>query len=258
MTAVDELLAYCFEGRHPALAAELAGWLAGSRRLRAFFEENNAKIRAKLRPVRDEGGLLDVRAELAAAAALLSEERFTLAYEAYAAGKRGGPDFTVTFKTHTRFNIEVRRIRPIEARPGGASDGAAGNDNGAPDGESNDAGDMNGSAPAGKLSAVFCDKVRQMPPGSANFLWLAAEGELDVAHVAAAAAILRKHAEGKDEAFFRRRGHASAAAFLKQYGQMSGVLLWQAGRATLWLNPLARHKPPAPLAAALHRLGSGT
>ena len=123
MSAFDELLAYCFDGRHPAFEAEFAGCLRASRRLRAFVEENRSKIRAKLKSARDEPGLLDVRAELAAAAALLGDERFALTYEAYAAGKRGGPDFTATFRTHTRFNIEVRRLHGSEARASSA-DGA--------------------------------------------------------------------------------------------------------------------------------------
>lgn len=115
MAALDDLLADCFAGRHPLFEAEFAGWLRASRRLRAFVEENRTKIHAKLKSARDEGGLLDMRAELAAAAVLLSDERFALAYERYAAGKRGGPDFTLVFKTHIHCNVEVRRIRAIEA-----------------------------------------------------------------------------------------------------------------------------------------------
>lgn len=94
-----------------------------------------------------------------------------------------------------------------------------------------------------------------MPPSSVNFLWLAADGDWNVKEVAAAAAILRSRAERKDEVYFARRGFASVGAFLRQYGQMSGVVLWQ-GVAALWLNPDARHKPPAELVAALQRLSA--
>ena len=68
-----------------------------------------------------------------------------------------GPDFTVTFKTHTPFNVEVRRIRSVEM------------DDGDPE------------ARTGKLMAVLCDKVRQMPPSIINLLWLIAEREISEA-----------------------------------------------------------------------------
>ncbi len=263
MSAFDELLAYCFEGRHPAFEAEFAGWLRVSRRLRAFVEENRSKIRAKLKSARDEPGLLDVRAELAAAAALLGDERFALTYEAYAAGKRGGPDFTATFRTHTRFNIEVRRLHGNEARASSAEGGATGENGSESSAEEDSASGASNAGSAGgvskaKLIVVLGDKVRQMPPGSVNFVWLAAEGGVAVEDVAAAALALRQRAEGKDHAFFTRRGFADAGTFLKQYGQMSGVLLWQEDAVALWPNPLARHKPPAELVLALRRLRSGS
>lgn len=243
MAALDDLLADCFARRHPVFEAEFAGWLRASRRLRAFVEGNRTKIRAKLKSARDEAGLLDVRAELAAAAALLSDERFTLAYETYAAGKRGGPDFTLVFKAHVRCNVEVRRIRTIEASADIDPESTTEN------------GTENGAVAAAKLAAVLCDKLRQMPPSNVNFLWLAADGSWDVKEVVAATALLRGHAERKDEVYFARRGFATVGAFLRQYGQMSGVVLWQ-GAAALWLNPHARHKPPAELVAALQRLGA--
>lgn len=231
MAALDDLIAYCFNGEHSAYAAEFAEWLRASRRFRAFAEENRSKIRAKLKTARDEAGLLDVRAELAAAAALLREERCTLVYEAYAAARQRGPDFTVTFKTHTRFNVEVRRIRAAET--GGGDDAAR----------------------TTKLSAVLCDKIGQMPPSSINFLWLAVDGDPVEAALAAATTSLRERAERKDEEFFMRRGFVNAAAFLKQYGRLSGVIVWQPGAHSPWLNPLARHKPAPELVTALRRLG---
>ncbi len=198
MIVLDDLLAYCFEGRQPAFEAE-----------------------------------------------------------AYAAGKGAGPDFTVMFKTHMRFNVEVRRFRWGDAKDGSAIGGENGGENSPANGSAGSAnGGANDGAFTARLAAIIGDKVRQMPPSSINFLWLAADGGLDVDGVAAAAALLRGRVERKDEAFFLRRGYASATAFLKQYAQMSGVLLWQDEAAALWLNPLARHKPPAGLAAALRRAGA--
>ncbi len=230
MTVLDDLLAEIFDGKKPPLYFEFAAWAQGSRRFKTFAGSNRVKIRAKLRNARDEGGMKDLRAELETAALLLREERFTVEYEKYAPSKQRGPDFTVTFKTHIPFNVEVRRIRSIELDDGDAE------------------------ARSGKLMAVLCAKVGQMPPGIVNLLWLTAERDIAEADLARAALTLRQLAEGKAEAFFTRRGFVSAAIFLRQYQQLSGVVLRQSGASVLWLNPLARHKTPPEIAAALQRL----
>jgi hypothetical protein len=228
MSALDELLDYIFDGDKPALSAEFAEWARGSRRFKAFAVEYRSKIRSKLKNARDEAGLKDVRAELETAALLLREERFTLEYEKYAATKQRGPDFTVTFKLNTPFNIEVRRIRGVEL-------------------------DDDAEARSVKLMAVLCDKVGQMPPGVVNLLWLTAERELSEADLNRAAAMVRRLAERKAEDFFTRRGFESAADFLKQYQRLSGIVLRQAGSVTIWLNSLARHKAPPDLINTLRR-----
>src|SRR5579859_4226870 len=99
MAALDDLLNDIFGDKKPAFYPEFEGWLRGSRRFKAFATTYRTKISSKLKNVRDEGGFKDLRAELETAALLLSEERFTLEYEKYAASRQRGPDFTVTFKT---------------------------------------------------------------------------------------------------------------------------------------------------------------
>lgn len=230
MTALDDLLDYIFDGKKPALYPDFEGWVQESRRFKAFATTYRAKIRAKLKNVRDEGSMTDLRAELETAAILLREERFTLEYEKYTASKQRGPDYTVTFKTHTPFNVEVRRIRSIELD------------------------DEDTEAPIGKLMAVLCDKVGQMPPSIVNLLWLIAEREISEADLTHTMATLRQLAERKDEAFFTRRRFESAAAFLKQYRQLSGIVLRQSGANVLWLNSLARHKAPPEIVTAIQRL----
>ncbi len=230
MSTLDDLLDEIFDDRRTALYAEFTGWVRGSRRFAAFAEVYRGKIRAKLRHARDEGGLRDVRAELAAAAALLSEPSFSLEYEKYAAARTRGPDFTVTFKTHTPFNVEVRRIRGSELDTADAETRTA------------------------KLIAVLLDKAGQMPPSIPNVLWLSADGPIDADELAGAVATLRRLAERKDDDYFARRGYRGAADFLEQYQRLSGIVRPAAGGPSLWLNPLARHKIPAGLAAALGRL----
>lgn len=163
------------------------------------------------------------------AALLLQEPQFYLEYESYAARKQPGPDFTVTFKTHIRFNVEVRRIRS---------------------GEWSD----EPQSRVHKLMAVLCDKVRQIPPSVMNVLWLRSDGALSVEELGHSTARLRQLAEQKTEDFFTQRGFTSANIFLKQYQQTSAIILQSAETTILWLNPLARHPLPSKLANTLQRL----
>ena len=230
MAEIDDLVDSIFDGRKNAFSREFDGWVRRSRRFRTFAITYQTKIHAKLKNARDEGGLKDVRAELETAVLLLREERFTLEYEKYAAAKQRGPDFTVTFRTHTPFNVEVRRIRRIEL----------------------DEGDTD--ARIGKLMAVLCDKVGQMPPSIVNLLWLTANREIMEAELNLAVMLLRQLAERKVEGFFTQRGLQSAADFIKQYGRLSGIVLHQPEGNKLWLNALARHKTPPEIVNAIQRL----
>lgn len=229
MSATDDLLDEIFDGKKTAFYGEFGGWVRGSRRYKAFASEYHSKIRAKLRSARDEAGMSDVRAELETAALLLGDERFALEYEKYTAARQRGPDFTITFRTRTPFNVEVRRVRSIEL-------------------------DDDADARTTKLMAVLCDKAGQMPPSIINLLWLSADGTLSEADLSSAAATLRQLAERKVEDFFTRRGFESAAEFLKQYRQLSGIVLHQPDGNVVWLNPLARHKASPEIVTAIQRL----
>lgn len=232
MPPPDDLLDALFDDPQSPLYSEFEGWVRGSRRFKAFATRFRGKIRAKLKNARGDDGLKDVRAELETAALLMRDDRFTLDYETYAAIKVRGPDFTVTFRANTYFNVEVRRIRSVEL----------------------DAGDTE-EARSAKLMAVLCDKVGQMPPSIVNLLWLVAERELSEADLTRAVTTLRQLAEGKDEDFFTQRGFESAADFLKLYRQLSGIVLHRPGENLLWLNTLARHTVPPAIVTAIQRLG---
>ena len=228
MPTLDNLLDEIFDDRPAALRGEFGGWARRSRRFAAFAGAYHSKIRAKLRHATDDDSRRDLRAELETAALLLRDERFSVEYEKYAAAKQRGPDFTVTFKTHTPFNVEVRRLRAVA--------------------------DEDEAARAARLVYVLGDKVRQMPPSIVNLLWLSVDGVLAVDEVNAAAAALRQQAEGKDDAFFARRGFVGAADFLARYQRLSGVVLRSPGDIALWPNPTARHKLRPDIATALTRL----
>ncbi len=229
---LDDLLDDIFDGKNPTLYRDFEGWVRGSRRFKEFAMSYRSKIRAKVKNARDERGMMALRAELETAALLLREERFTLEYEKYIAAKQRGPDFTVTYKTHTPFNVEVRCIYSTELD------------------------DEDSEARRRKLVAVLCDKVGQMPPSIPNLLWLVAEREISEAELAHAEMTLRQLAERKVEDFFTRRGFKSAADFLRQYHRLSGIVLRQSGANVLWLNPLARHKAPSEIVMAIQRLES--
>lgn len=229
MAALDDLLDAVFGDERPAFYEEFAGWARDSRRFRDFAAAHSTKIRAKLRRAGDDEALADVRAELETAVLLLGDRRFALEYEKYAASRQRGPDFTVTFRTHTPFNVEVRRLRRLE---------------------------MDGDA-SGKLMAVLVDKVGQTQPGMPNLLWLIAGAAVTAGGLDGAATALRALAERKDEATFTRRGYRSAADFIRRYQQLSAIVLHRPGEpaaGALWLNPIARHKAPPDVIKALRQL----
>ena len=213
--AIDELCAYLFGAAAHPVSSQCAAWMAASPRFRAFVADHRDKIRRKVRSLRDDEGLRDLQLELDTAHRLLQERRFTLAYEQYLAGKTRGPDFTVTFKTWLRFNVEVKRLR---------------------------------SAPQpGRWADVICDKLDQLPPSIANVLLVAtdatAAGDFDVAR---AMAELRVLAERKDDEFFTRRGLAGARDYLRKVQRLSAIVYrsaWETpdARSVLWTNPQAKH-----------------
>jgi hypothetical protein len=229
MNTVDELLSYIFDGKKTGFYSEFEGWVKASRRFKAFAISQRSKIRTKLKSARDAEQMKDLRGELETAMLLLREEKFTLEYEKYAAMRQRGPDYTVTFKTHTPFNVEVRRIRSLEF-----------------EGDS--------EARVSKLMGVVCEKTWQMPPSLVNFIWLFAERDIDEEALNLANVTLRQLAERKVDDYFSKRGFTNAADFLKQYRQLSGIVLHQSSENLIWLNSLAKHKAPPELLNALKRL----
>jgi hypothetical protein len=217
----SELLASLFGGEWHALSAACAVWIASSRPFRAFLEENATKIRKKVRQAGNGETQRDLWLEMSAAYhLLLADRRVTLVYERFLADKTRGPDFTVTFKGHIVFNVEVRRLRTAAA--------------------------------ARKLGDVLCEKLRQMPAGATNVLLVGvdggAAGDLDCAATVRA---LVKRAEAKDDAYFGERGLRDARDFLRALQRLGAVLIragWEdaaTATASRWLNPLAKHPLPA-------------
>ena len=238
----EDLLADLF-GEAAGPMASCRAWMLTEPRFTTFLERHREKIRKKARGLAGAAGLDDLLAELETAYHLLRERRFELTYEAYAAAKTRGPDFTVTYKTHIRFNVEVKRLRPIVP-------------------------------PAAPLSTpltfeprlldAVCDKLVQLPPSTMNLLLLAASDAPENTDLAEAMRSLVARAERADAALFARHGYAAPRDFFAGFRRVSAVLLRRPGAPdssepstlspiALWPNPQARHPLPADLRALLAR-----
>ncbi|MBX3004103.1 MAG: hypothetical protein KF828_09095 [Anaerolineales bacterium] len=219
MSAIQNLLEDIFGGQQSSLRSEFEGWLRSSRRFYTFAYEYRNKIRAKVHNAQHPGSREDLRAELELAATLSAQPSFAVEYERFAARKTRGPDFSVRFKSHTEFHIEVRRVQ----------------------------------AQAPRLAQIVAEKARQLPSGAINLLWLASEYPLSVEEIAASLQTLRQlsaQAAPEDAVL----GYRNPAALRKQLPRLSAILVWQAGQATLWPQPAARHSVPPELANSLRRL----
>ncbi|MDQ3930984.1 MAG: hypothetical protein M3328_17800 [Chloroflexota bacterium] len=240
----SNLLPYIFTNTRLPLAVQFAHWVEVSPRFRAFAESYRDKIRKKVRGIAEPEGYRDLQAELATAYFLVLERRFLVEYEKYGAGKQRGPDFSITYKTHIRFDVEVTRVRGGQA----------------------------GSVPEpGKLANTLCAKLAQLPPSMINILVLAADdapnsagdhslaaspapGEALASGLRSAVALLQERAERKDDEFFTRRGFLGARDFLKYYNRLSAIrLLTPDAPPLLRLQPQARHPLPPDLATLLRR-----
>lgn len=236
----SDLLPYIFTNTQLPLAVQFAHWVQASPRFRAFAETYRDKIRKKVRGITQAEGYRDLQAELAMAYFLALERRFLVEYEKYGMGKQRGPDFSVTYKTHIRFDVEVTRLRGGQA----------------------------GAAPEpGKLANTLCVKLAQFPPSMINILVLVADdapysgddpstgsGQALASGLGSAVTLLQERAQRKDDEFFTRRGFLGARDFLKHYSRLSAIrLITPDAPPVLRLQPQARHPLPPDLATLLRR-----
>lgn len=239
----SDLLPYIFINTRLPIAVQFAHWVQASPRFRAFAETYRDKIRKKVRGITETEGYRDLQAELATAYFLVQERRFLVEYEKYGVGKQRGPDFSITYKTHTRFDVEVTRLRGGQA----------------------------GEAPEpGKLVNTLCAKLAQLPPSMINVLVLVADdapyseddpsGSWPAANSGSGQALtsglrfMQERAERKDDEFFTRRGFLGARDFLKHYSRLSAIrLVTPDAPPLLRLQPQARHPLPSDLATLLRR-----
>jgi hypothetical protein len=220
----DELVWYVAQRCRPGFQSELGNWLEDNSRFRTFLVAHQDKVRKKLTTSDDEASRLDVRSELLVAYLILADRRFEVSFEAYGARSRG-PDLTVSYRANQRCNLEVTRLRATgeaPASPEGANPGTA------------------------RLANVLASKLRQLPGEIPNALVISSRGlELGEDALAAAARLLKSHADARDDAFFARRGFKSARDFYAQYLRLGGAFLLDETdarvSATFVANREARH-----------------
>jgi hypothetical protein len=222
-----DLLPYIFSNTRLPLAVQFGRWLEESPRFLLFAETYRDKIRKKVRGVTKPEGYRDLQSELATAFFLTGERKLEVEYERYGTGKQRGPDFSVTYRTHIRFDVEVTRLR--------------GGDGGVPE--------------PGKLAGTLCTKLLQLPTSIINVLVLdAQDAPYREEDLAGGLRILMERAERKDDEYFSRRGYLGARDFFKFYSRLSAVrLVTPGGPPILRLQPGARHPLPSDLANILRR-----
>lgn len=229
---VDELIDTLFDGRAHPLAAQMATWLAASRRFTAFVTANHTKIRKKLRTAQDPESMRDLQLELETAYLLLRERALSLVYEPQHSEGRRNPDFAVRFTTSLVFMVEVTRLRP-----GGPS---------AP-------------LPGERFYSLLCSKLGQLSPQHSNVLVMGLDASgLPEEAVRAGMLRLQQRAENNDAAVVQRQGFGDRSDFFQHYQRLSALLVrgtpLQTGEAAiLWLNPQARSPLPSRVRTALLR-----
>ncbi|MFL5733759.1 MAG: hypothetical protein ACJ78Q_11205 [Chloroflexia bacterium] len=225
----SDLLPYIFTNTRLPLALQFADWVQASPRFRVFAETYRDKIRKKVRQINDAEGYRDLQAELATAYFLAQERKFLVEYEKYGVGKQRGPDFSVTYKSHIRFDVEVTRMRAGQAAGAATEPGT------------------------GKLVNALTVKLQQLPPSMMNVLVLAADdAPYSEDDLAGALRLLQERAERKDDEFFTRRGFLNGRDFFRHYGRLSAIRLVTPGAPpVLRLQPQARHPLPPDLANIL-------
>ncbi len=223
----DDLLAALFGDTTSEAALRCRAWMLDEPRFATFLDTYREKIRKKARYAGGEESMRDLLAELSVAQALLRERRFAVAYEAYAAEKARGPDFTVTYKTHVRYNVEVKRLRhgPLDAFEW-------------------------------RLTDAICEKLRQMPASAMNVLLVVAQRAPDASELAALMRALVARAERDDRTLLARYGFVGTRDFFAGFRRLSALAVREerdGAPVTLWHNAQARHPLHPDVSALLLR-----
>lgn len=229
-SGIETLLTYLFDGQPHFLAAEMASWLASSRRFTAFITTFRDKIRKKLRTPQEAEGVLDVRFELETAYLLLQERSLSLVYEPPRCEQARCPDFAVTFTTSLTFMLEVTRLRTVQPQ-----------------------------IVSERLAEAICSKLGQLLPQHSNVLLVGGQASsLSQDELHSMMLSIQQRAERNDVMLLRRHKFRNRADFFKHYQRLSEIVVrgerGKASSAALeWVNPQARHGLPGKVRTMLSR-----
>ncbi|HXF60365.1 MAG TPA: hypothetical protein VNK95_02035 [Caldilineaceae bacterium] len=262
--ALQQTLAYLFDGQPHALARPVEHWITTSKPFARFVQTYQSKIRKKARTAQEAEQSHNLYCELRTAYLLLQEPAFAVEYEPHAKQHGRSPDFAVTYRTHTRFYVEVTRLRlpqqeqPLDQRQAGEDDdgpthGQANRnleDNNPAEHHPQESAAMMQRYRSRRLADVVCDKIGQLAPGAANVLWMWVQSqgtqEIELEPLMLG---LKRRAEQRDAALLARYGFRHPADFIHHYQRLSLVLVQplQAPdeRPLVWSNNDARHPLPA-------------
>jgi hypothetical protein len=235
--SLDELMIYLFDGQPHPLAEPVAVWLEASRRFSAFATAFRDKIRKKLRVIRAEETLYDLRLELETAYLLLQERSLSLVYEPEHAGPGRRPDFAVTYTTSLSFMVEVTRMRTLATL--GPEDGCV--------------------LQSERIADAICAKLGQLLPQRANILILGVDAlHLTQSDLQSVMLRLQQRAERNDSALWTRYGFRDRSDFFRHYQRLSEVLVRgsqiEASESTItWINRQAKYPLPSKVRTALYR-----
>jgi len=256
VAALQQTLAYLFDGQSHALSGPFEHWLTTSKPFTSFTQTYQQKIRKKIRTAQDPEELYNLYCELRTAYLLLQEARFAVEYEPFTKQSGRSADFAVTYRTRTPFHVEVTRLRlsqqeqPLaEQEPAEVSSGLE---------ESMELARRYGRR---RLADVACDKLGQLSSNTPNVLvmWVQRkvmqEGDMEQALTA-----LKRRAEQRDADLLARYDFRNPADFMRHYQRLSIVLVQslQAQEADkpplVWANGAARYPLPAALRNRLYTL----
>ncbi|MBZ9711843.1 hypothetical protein [Deinococcus multiflagellatus] len=188
-------------GAHPLTPALLA-WAHRSPGFAPFLAAHETKVRRKLRQATGPEAQADLAAELALAAWLLQERRWTLAYEPLAASGGRGPDFRVAAPDGSgAWFLEVTRLHPAAS----------------PD------------ALTMKLARTLADKAGQWPPGASTVLAAVLPPE-----AGDAAGLLRRALGLLQAAAGQPTPTLDGRAFAQRQPRLSAVVLCQGAAEDHW------------------------
>ena len=237
---INELMTYLFDEQTHLLAESMGEWLASSRRFTAFVNTFRDKIRKKLRVIRDQETLYDLRLELETAYLLLQERNLSVAYEPEQSGPGRSPDFAVSFTTSLTFMVEVTRLR------GGAKGAASPSDNGR-------------SIEEERLADAICSKLGQLLQQRSNVLIVGVDvPPPNQADLQALMLRIQQRSEARDSILWQRYGFRDRADFVRHYQRLSAVLvrrsqLQRDESSVVWINPQAKYPLPGKVRTVLER-----